>query len=168
MTEDMPTLSVGALQRHDGWQRSLRQVVGVSLRGLGHPSDLFMELRPLLTCVTVEAALSARSGRVSVALAVQSEGPPGSDPADPPLYRSETALDTANPTWPLSPETLPPLAGALRAVRITVRRRSLVGGEGPVLWDRAVFFEQLAHVVTELAPPLLLPAGTLLLEFGDG
>lgn len=164
----LPPLSVNALQRHDAWQRCLRQVSGVSLRSLGAPADLFMELRPPLNSVTVQVGLTLHSGRVRIRLTVDAQGPPGSAPSDPPLYRSETAFSTANPCWPLSVETLPPLVGSLRGVRITAKRRAAAGDEIEVVWERIVFFDQLAHLVTELAPPMLLPAGSLLVEFDDG
>ncbi|KAL1521427.1 hypothetical protein AB1Y20_021091 [Prymnesium parvum] len=145
-------------QRLDPWQRCLRHLLGVSLRGLGAPADLHLELHAPPPPAAVHLALRASASAVHATLAVS---PPPSPPP-PPLYTSAPARGTANPTWTFDPLPLGADGGALRAVRLRVR------AGGATLCDHLLVFAHLAHLVTDLAFPPLLPAATPLLHFDDG
>ena len=169
---ELSNVSARHLLRLDGWQRCLRQLVGVHIRGLDAPMDVHVELQVPPPPASVRLTLMPLGGGVRATVVVHTEAQ-ASNEGDPLLYRSETVLRTANPTWSFEPLPLGPNAGALRSVRVVVYRVNAAdddGGEGAtsIVWQQTVVFEKLVHLVTELAFPDLLPPGTLLLQFEDG
>ena len=147
------------LMRLDNWQRCLRQLVGVSIRGLDVPANLRLELHTPPPPTSIDVALTVCGGTVRLFVKVHAkkrDGPEG----EPLLYRSETVCSTANPTWSFEPLPLGPHAGALRSVHVMVCHVDLSNGaepsvETPVVWQRTVIFEKLVRCLAYAVCPQL-------------
>jgi len=89
-----------------------------------------------------------------------------------PLLRTAVAPCSLAPQWDVDPAAMATGAGWAGAVRLVLRRVAAggaVAADAPLLWERTVHFDALAHLDADPSALLpLLPPGVLLLRFVDG
>ena len=129
------------------WPRSLRRLVGLSIRsmtpppGAHGPPDLFFKLLAPPVQASAWLVLEVRIGGVVARAGARTEGTPRDLPT--PLYESEIVAHSLNPSWMLSESTrLPAPARTLRSVVVSVRR-ARAAGPSECLWERQVCFDSL-------------------------
>ena len=140
------------------WPRSLRRLVGISLRsvipppGASGPPSLFFRLsesQASRACLT----LDVQAGTVTARLAACPDGSPPNMPV--PLYESEVVPHALHPSWMLDDSVaLPAPARKLRSVVVSVHQM-LAAGQSECLWERRVCFDSLVCAKCDRTPDRL-------------
>ena len=178
--------------RLPAFQRAVRHLRGVTLAGLPfEPTSsayLTLELRPLPPTARVRLRLRASGTKVNALLMVVEDSENGVPAAlvTSTLGHTKSVPCSSHPQWPVDPAAMPHGCGVLRGVLVVLRQaepRSDGGARahsgaaaacaGPprIVWQRAVRFAELTHLVVDDVVALrsaLPPTGALLLRFVDG